>query len=150
MIEPTVVTWILIIAGFITCGPLFYVQLMMLRDPRSKKVRDIAIGKDQDWRDKTHFHASLGGAWADWIVAAPLLIFGTIGVLLGTVWGYLLYAAAGAVMVYISIILWFQEKKYVFPAHGALAYYTYYWGNFVYRGAASVIYALLRLNGVTI
>ena len=41
------------------------------------------------------------------------------------------------------------EREYVYPAVGPLAYYTYIWGNFVYWGAATLIYALLRLNGIS-
>ncbi len=92
--------------------------------------------------------SALGGAWADWIILVPLMTAGTIGVSLGQEWGYLIYAAAGMISVYINTILWFQEKEYVYPSHGPLAYYTYYWGNFIYWGLASFVYSLLRLNGI--
>jgi len=49
--------------------------------------------------------------------------------------------------VYINIIFWFSERAYVYPAQGPLAYYTYYWGFFVYWGVAVVAYAVLRLAG---
>jgi hypothetical protein len=150
MLQPTVITWLLIIFGFITCGPLFYAQLVLLRQPQGQKARDLMIGKGEDWRDKTHLRSAIGAAWADWILVAPLLLTGTCGVLLGRAWGYVLYAAAGAIAVYINIILWFQEKEYVYPSHGPLKYYTYYWGNFMYWGSAAVMYAVLRLNGLTV
>jgi hypothetical protein len=150
MLQPTIITWIIIIFGFITCIPLFYAQLVLLMQPNSKKARDLMIGKGENWRDKTHFRSALGAAWADWVVELPLLISGTVGIIFGFTWGYVLYGAAGAIQVYINTILWFQEKGYVYPSHGPLAYYTYYWGNFIYWGTASVIYALLRLNGITI
>jgi hypothetical protein len=51
--------------------------------------------------------------------------------------------------VYISIILWFSEREYVYPAYGPLVYYTYFWGFFVYWGVAAGVYALLRLADVT-
>jgi hypothetical protein len=142
VIQPTIVTWILIVFGFVTCGPLFYAQGIMILRPQSRAAKDLVVGKDMDWRDRTHFTSSVGGAFADWIVVAPLLVTGTIGVLLGTVWGYLLYAASGAIMLYINVILWFQEKEYVYPVTGPLAYYTYYWGDFMYWGTAAVMYAL--------
>lgn len=51
--------------------------------------------------------------------------------------------------MYISIILWFTEREYVYPAQGPLLYYTVYWGFFVYWGLAVMVYAALRLAGVT-
>jgi len=148
--QPTIITWIIIIFGFITCIPLFYAQLVLLMQPNSEKAKDLMIGKGENWRDKTHFRSALGAAWADWVVEFPLLISGTIGILFGYAWGYMLYGAAGAIQVYINTILWFQEKEYVHPSYGPLVYYTYYWGNFMYWGTASVIYVLLRLNGINI
>ncbi len=69
--------------------------------------------------------------------------------LLGQAWGDALWAASGAISVYVSIILWFTEREYVYPAQGALLYYTVYWGFFVYWGVAALVYAALRLAGVT-
>ena len=42
-----------------------------------------------------------------------------------------------------------MEKEYVYPSRGALAYYSYYWGFFVYWGLAAVVYAVLRLTEVS-
>jgi hypothetical protein len=38
---------------------------------------------------------------ADWILFMPLFVAGIIGVLLGQVWGYVLFAVAGAIQLYI-------------------------------------------------
>jgi hypothetical protein len=50
-----------------------------------------------------------------------------------------------ALSVYINIILWFQEKEYVYPSRGPLQYYTYYWGNFIYWGVAALLYGIYRI-----
>ena len=150
MIPPTIITWILVLFGLITCAPLLFIQFRVIMDPHGRTVKDFVIGKDLDWRDETHLLSAIGGSRADWIVFAPLLVLGTIGVLIGSTWGYVLYAAAGAVMLYINVSLWYQEKKNVYPVVGPVAYYTYYWGDFVYWGAASVIYAMIRLNGIPV
>jgi len=147
MIPPTIITWILLLFGLITCAPLLCIQFLLIRDPRGKTARDLVIGKDKDWRDDTHFLSAFGGSVADWTIFAPLFFLGTIGVLAGSVWGYILYAGAGAIMLYINVVLWFQEKKHVYPLVGPVAYYTYYWGDFVYWGIASILYAVIRLNG---
>ncbi|MFH1037217.1 MAG: hypothetical protein V1789_00920 [PVC group bacterium] len=151
MIEPTVVTWIIVVSGLVSIFlPILYGQLLMVRHPRSQKTRNLMIGKGEDWRDRTHLRFSLGAAWADLILWLPLILAGSIGVLLGRTWGYALWTAGGAISVYINIILWFSEREYVFPANGPLKYYTYYWGFFVYWGIATVLYSIVRLIGVRI
>ena len=151
MLEPTLITWILIIFGLVFIFlPMLYVQLRMVLRPNNRKTRDVIIGKGEDWRDKTHFRMSLGAGWADLMIWLPLLAAGSVGVILGQVWGYALWAASGAISVYVNIILWFSEREYVYPACGPLVYYTYFWGFFVYWGVAVVVYTVLRLAGVTL
>jgi hypothetical protein len=151
MLTPTIITWLLVIFGALLIFlPMLYAELLMALRPHSQRTKDLLIGKGEDWRDRTHLRMSLGAAWADLIVWLPLLAVGSIGVLLGQVWGYALWAAAGAISVYINVILWFSEREYVYPAVGPLVYYTYYWGFFVYWGLAVVVYAVLRLAEVTL
>jgi len=148
MLQPTIFTWIIIVFGIITIVPLSAAQLIMLIQPYGKKAKVLLIGKDQDWRDKTHFKSAYALAWADWLIVVPLFITGTIGVILSQIWGYVFYASSGGIMVYINIFLWFYEKEFVYPAVGPLAYYTYFWGNFVYWGLLALIYSMLRLSEV--
>ena len=147
MYEPTVTTWILIIFGLITCLPLLFTQLVMLIEPEGRRAKDILVGKGEEWRDRTHFRSAYGLAVADWLLFAPMFILGIIGMLLGRSWGYLLFAVSGAIALYINVFLWFLEKEYVYPSRGPLKYYTYYWGNFIYWGAASLLYGIYRLHG---
>jgi hypothetical protein len=147
--KPTLVTWILVAFGLITCGPLLYAQLIMILRPHAQQTRDFLIGKGEQWRDNTHFKSAYALAWVDWICFLPMWIAGIIGVLLSQLWGYALFGAAGAMMLYINIFLWFFEREVVYPAFGPLAYYTYVWGNFIDWGATSLAYVLLRLIDVT-
>lgn len=149
MLQPTIVTWILVIFGAITLLPLLLAQITILVHPHGQKAKDILIAKGEDWRDKTHFRSAYGFAWADWMLLVPLFVAGSVGVLLGQPWGYVLWAAAGTISLYVNIVLWFMEKEYVYPSRGPLAYYTYYWGFFVVWGASALAYAALRLAGIT-
>lgn len=149
MLEPTVVTWILVIFGAITTLGILYAQLIMLLQPHGQKTKNILIGKGKEWRDKTHFRYSYAFAWVDWIIWMPLIVSGSIGVLLGQSWGYVLWVAAGTISLYINIVLWIAEKEYVYSSCGPLVYYTYYWGFFVYWGILAIAYTALRLSGVT-
>ena len=148
MIEPTIITWILIVFGLITCLPLLAAQILMIRNPMGRKTQDIIIGKGEKWRDEHHKKTAYGLAWADWIIFAPLFLAGTYGVITGTAWGYILWGISGAIQLYLNTFLWIFEREYVLPANGPFAYYTYIWGNFIYWGAGSVIYTLLRLSGL--
>ncbi len=146
--QPTLFTWALVVFGIITLMPLVAAQLSILIRPDRQKTRELLIGKDEDWRDQTHFKMAVGAAWADWLLFVPLFAAGSIGVLLGHSWGYLLFGAAGACSLYVNIILWFTEKEYVFPSRGPLRYFTYYWGFFVYWGALALAYSALRISGI--
>lgn len=148
ILAPTLVTWILIIFGFLIYVPVIYGQIMLVARPHSQATKDFMIGKGEDWRDRTHFRSTYGFALADLIFFLPILIAGSIGVILGQLWGYALWAAAAAIAVNANIVLWFSEKEYVYPSWGPLAYYTYFWGFFVYWGMITIVYIILRLNGV--
>ena len=63
--QPTIVTWLLIIFGAITLSPLVLAQLVMLVKPHSQQAQDILVAKSDIWRDKTHYRSALGLAWAD-------------------------------------------------------------------------------------
>ena len=148
MLQPTLVTWILIVFGIVTLAPLVLAQLIMLAKPHSQKAKDMLVAKGENWRDKTHFRSALGCAWVDWILLVPLVLFGSAGVILGHAWAYVLWAAGGSISLYINIVLWFMEKEYVYPSRGPIAYYTYYWGFFILWGGLTLTYSALRLGGI--
>ena len=74
--QPTTVTWILVIFGGITLAPLLVAQLIMLVRPDSQQAIDILVAKGGDWRDRTHYRSALGLAWADWLLVVPLVVHG--------------------------------------------------------------------------
>ena len=146
--EPTAVTWILIAFGVVTHGLLASVYAVFARDPHGRQAKDLMVGKGKDWRDETHFDFNYGFAWTDLLFFIPLFVLGCLGMALAQPWGYLLFGAAGACSLYVNIALVWVEKKHVYPALGPLRYYTYFWGFFVYWGAAALAYSLLRVSGV--
>lgn len=148
--EPTLFTWALVIWGAITLAPLVFVQLVFLRRPDSPKPKEWLIGAGEEWRDRTHLRSATGMALADCLFHFPLFVLGSAGVLIGASWGYVLFGAAGAIALYINIVLLVTEKEYVYPSRGALKYFTYYWGFFVYWGASTLAYSALRIGGIAI
>jgi hypothetical protein len=61
-------------------------------------------------------------------------------------WGYFAWIALGVVSIYFSIVFWVLEKEYTYPSSGWLAYYTYYWGFFLYWGIVAVIYSIMQIS----
>lgn len=145
MIQPSIYTWIIAIFGAITFLPLLVAQLFMIFKPNSQTTKDLIIGKGDDWRDKSHFKYSLAFAWADWVVIFPLLFLGNVGVFMGELWGYTVWLALGFISIYFSIIFWVMEREHSLPSCGKLAYYTYFWGFFLYWGIVAVLYSILQI-----
>jgi hypothetical protein len=145
MIETTVLTWIIAIFGAITFLPLFVAQLVMLFNPQGQKAKDLIIGKGADWRDRTHYKSALAFAWADIIIILPLLILGTVLVLNGQEWGYIIWISLGVLSIYFSILFWVMEKEYTYKPAGWLAYYTYFWGFFLYWGLGAIVYSIMQI-----
>ncbi|MHA2029412.1 MAG: hypothetical protein ACW99Q_08470 [Candidatus Kariarchaeaceae archaeon] len=148
MIEPTLFTWILLAFGIIIHLPLTYAQILMARAPDAQATKDLVIGKDKDWRDTSNKEFSSGFAWADLLLYIPLLILGSIGVILGDTWGYVVYAIVGVLAIYFSIVFWVAERKYTLQSSGSLMYYTFFWGFFLYWGIAAMIYSFSRIDDV--
>ncbi len=146
MIEPTIITWIIAIFGVITFLPLFGAQLVMILKPKGQKAKDLIIGKGENWRDKTHFKSALAFAWADIIIILPLYILGTVWVFNGQPWGYILWISLGILSIYFSILFWVLEKEYTFKSAGWIAYFTYFWGFFLYWGLGAIAHSILQLN----
>ena len=145
MFETRWIDWLIALFSLVTFLPLLVAQLFLLIDPQGQRAKDIIIGKGETWRDDSHFRSAYAFAWADLLFVLPLLVSGNVGVLLGQVWGYGMWMALGAVSIYFSIVFWVMEKKYTYPFCGPLAYYTYFWGFFLYWGVAAIAYSVYRL-----
>ncbi len=145
MIAPSIIAWILAVFGGLIFLVLMLVNLLLLLSPDSQRTRDIFIGKDQDWRDRTHFKSAYAFAWGDVLIIFPLIVAGNIGVLSGQPWGYITWIVLGAISIYFSIVFWFLEKEYTYPSNGPLAYYTYIWGFYLYWGVGAVIYSMFKI-----
>ena len=145
MIETTIITWIIAIFGLVTFLPLFGAQLVMILTPNSQKAKELLIGKGEEWRDKTHFKSALAFAWADLIIMLPLFTIGTILVFNGLLWGYVIWISLGILSVYFSIVFWILEKEYTYKSAGWFAYFTYFWGFFLYWGLGAIIHSVLQM-----
>jgi hypothetical protein len=109
MYQTTLTTWIIITFGLITCIPLLIAQLFILAEPKGIKAKDILIGKDEDWRDHSHFKSAYSFAVTDWIIFFPFFTLSIIGIFLNHYWGYLFLSISGAIQIYVNVFLWFFE-----------------------------------------
>jgi Ca2+/Na+ antiporter len=125
---------------------LVLANLVLVIKPHSQTAKDIFIGKGENWRDRTHFKSAYAIAWADFLIILLLIVMGNIGVLMGHLLGYILWAILGGISIYFSIVFWVMEKEYTYPANGPLAYYTCFWGLYLYWGIAAVIYSIVVLS----
>lgn len=146
--KTSLIAWIIVVFGALSYLPLFASQLLMLLKPNSQITKDFLIGKGKNWRDKTHFKTARAFAWADLLVILPLFILGSKGLINAQFWAYVIYIALGVLSIYFSILFWVLEKEYTYKAVGPLAYYTYYWGFYLYWGLAALIFSILQLNKV--
>ncbi len=88
-------TWVVALAGLALIGLLAALQLVAVVRPRSDWTIENVYGGSPDRTDpKAYFAFNQGSAWADPFFWAPLQIAGSIGMLLGHRWGFLLALAA--------------------------------------------------------
>lgn len=148
MIEPTVLTWILSVIGVVIYLPAVYIQGLAVSRPHSQKVKDMLVGKGGDYHDGTYFKFCQGTGWADLTISIPLALVGSVGVLFGCMWGYMVWLAGAFITVYIHLVLLFIEGKYIYITWGPLAFFTYGWGLWVYWAIIVIVYSLIRVNAI--
>ena len=86
MLDPTNTTWALLVFGWLFIFlPILVAQVMMIARPHSRRTKNLLIAKDEEWRDKTHFKSTYGIALADLLLWLPLMLAGSIGVVIGQV-----------------------------------------------------------------
>jgi len=89
--EVTVATWIIGLAGMLLMGLLWVLQLVAVIKPRGRwTIKNIYGGSPDNTDAKAYFAFNQGHAWADTFFWGPIQIAGSIGMLLGQRWGFLL------------------------------------------------------------
>jgi hypothetical protein len=102
-------------------------------------------GGDSSYTDpKAYFAFNQGHAWADSFLWAPFQIVGSIGLLMGTRWGFLL-ALVGSVPFWYSAVPLFIWDRDMGLRQNTLTYWVVTWGMSPACGAVETGYCLLRL-----
>lgn len=143
--EVTVLTWVVGIAGLLIMGILFSVQLIAVIQPRSDWTIKNVYGADPCNTDpKAFFAVNQGYAWADVGFWGPIQLAGSIGMLLGYRWGFLLALVGSVPFVYTAITIFIWDRDMGFRKN-TLSYWVVIWGMFPAFGVVEMVYCFARL-----
>lgn len=143
--EVTALTWIVAVAGLVLIGLLAALQLVAVVKPRSSWTIENVYGGDPSRTDPTAYFAfNQGYAWADAFFWAPLQIGGSIGMLLGQRWGFLLALVASVPFWYTAIPIYIWDRDMGFR-HNTFTYWVFVWGMWPTFGILEGAYSLVRL-----
>lgn len=143
--EVTTLTWIVAVAGLVLIGLLGSLQFVALIRPRSQWTIDNIYGGQPDRTDpKAYFAFNQGFAWADPLFWAPLQIAGSIGMLLGQRWGFLLALAASVPFWYTGITIYVWDRDLGFRQN-TFNYWVFIWGMWPVFGVLEGVYCFVRL-----
>ena len=138
----TPMTWIIALAGLAIIGLLAVLQLVAVARPRAAwTVENVYGGSPDDTDPVAYFAFNQGWAWADAFFWAPLQIAGSIGMLLGQHWGFVVALVASVPFWYsaIPIFIWDRDLGFRKP------YWYISWGIFPVFGVAEGVYCAVRL-----
>jgi len=145
--EVTLLTWIVGVAGLLLMGVLMAFQLVAVLSPRGMWTIKNVYGGDPDSTDPTAYFAfNQGFAWADTLFWGPIQIAGSVGMLLGQRWGFLL-ALVGSVPFWytaIQIFIWDRDMGF---RENTFTYWVFVWGMFPVFGLVEMVYCVVRLLG---
>ncbi|MFA9564732.1 MAG: hypothetical protein ACERLM_08520 [Acidimicrobiales bacterium] len=143
--DVTTGTWIIALTGLGLIGLLGGLQLVAVLRPRAPWTIDNVYGGSPDATDPTAFFAfNQGWAWADVFFWAPLQVAGSIGMLLGERWGFLLALVASVPFWYTAISFFVWDRDLGFR-RSTIAYWMITWGIWPLFGVVEGVYCFVRL-----
>lgn len=138
-------TWVVALAGLVLIGLLAALQLVAVLRPRAKWTIDNVYGGDPSATDPTAYFAfNQGLAWADPFFWAPIQIAGSVGMLAGERWGFLLALMASAPFWYTAILFFHWDRALRFRKP-TFTYWVLIWGIWPVFGVLEGVYCFVRL-----
>ncbi len=142
--EVTALTRIVAVIGLVLISLLGGLQFVAVIKPRSEWTIDNVYGGSPETTDpRAYFAFNQGYAWADAIFWAPLQIAGSVGMLLGYRWGFLLALAASVPFWYTAIPLFVWDRDLGYRKNTFTYWVT--WGMFPVFGILEGVYCSVRL-----
>ena len=143
--EVTAWTWIVAVSGLVLIAILGGLQLVAVLRPRGAWTVANVYGGSPDATDPVAYFAfNQGYAWADAVFWAPVQIAGSIGMLLGQRWGFLLALVASVPFWYTAIPIFIWDRDLGFRKN-TVVYWVVIWGMFPAFGVLEGIYCFIRL-----
>ena len=145
--DVTLLTWIVAVTGLVMMSLLFALQFVAVVRPRAEWTVDNVYGGSPDATDPAAYFAfNQGFAWADVAFWGPLQVAGSIGMLLGHQWGFLVALVASAPFVYTAILFFIWDRDLGFR-QPTLYYWVVVWAMWPAFGLIQGVYVLWRLLG---
>ena len=114
--------------------------------PRAAWTVDNVYGGTPDATEPTAYFAfNQGFAWADVFMWAPLQVAGSIGMLLGERWGFVLALAASVPFVYTAFPMFIWDRALGFQKP-TFNYWVVVWGMWPAFGVLEGLYCFVRLT----
>lgn len=141
----TAATWAVALGGLVLIGLLTAFQLVAVVRPRSDWTIEHVYGGSPDRTDPVAYFAfNQGSAWADPFLWAPLQIGGSIGMLLGERWGFLLALMASVPFWYTAVFFFIWDRDLGFR-QPTINYWVVVWGMWPAFGVLEGAYCFFRL-----
>lgn len=143
--DVTAATVVVALAGIVLIGLLGSLQLIAVVRPYADWTVANVYGGSPDATDRTAYFAfNKGYAWADTLLWTPLQLLGSVGMLFGQRWGFLLALAASVPYIYtaINFFVWDRDLGFRKPTAG---YWVVVWGMWPVFGVVQGAYCLTRL-----
>ncbi len=143
--DVTVMTWIVALGGLVLILLLGSLEAVAVVRPTAEWTIKNVYGGSPDDTDRTAYFAfNQGLAWADVAMFVPLQIAGSLGMLLGQRWGFLLALAASVPFVYTAISIFVWDRALGFR-ESTFNYWVVVWGMWPAYGILESVYCFVRL-----
>jgi hypothetical protein len=143
--EVTLATRVVAVLGLVLIGLIGSLQFVAVLRPRTEWTIKNVYGGSPDGTDPmAYFAFNQGYAWADPFFWAPLQIGGSIGMLLGERWGFLLALVAAVPFVYTAIPIYIWDRDLGFREN-TFNYWVVVWGMWPLFGVVEGAYTFSRL-----
>lgn len=141
----TPITWAVAMTGLLLMAMLVVLQFVALLKPRSAWTIRYVYGGSPDKTDpKAYFAFNRGFAIADTVFWGPLQFAGSIGMLMGERWGFLLALIASVPFWYTAVLFYVWDRDLGFRQDTFL-YWVFVWGVFPVFGVVEMVYCFVRL-----
>lgn len=143
--EVTAATWAIAVIGLGLITLLGALQLVAVARPRAPwTVENVYGGSPDDTDPAAYFAFNQAAAWADSFLWAPLQIAGSIGMLLGERWGFVLALMASVPFWYTAVFFYIWDRD-LGIRRNTVRYWAITWGMWPLFGVVEGVYCSIRL-----